>query len=638
MLEKIFKFMGTSKGSEKRSYKFSSQLTLISFVATFFVSFSIAMVMLNLESGHLKEELKKTGTIIAKNLALSSKEFILNNDRWNLYMLCKSIVGENSAALTSNQQNENALEYAVVLNNEGIIVAHSKPFDNRVGYPILDNDILSLNALKSNSLLIQESNSGGFQLFDISHPVHAGERKIGIVRIGISQKGLEELFQTIKKEFLMITFIAALLFGIFSQLIAKWITSPLTKLSNFASTFNPNIPLSNRLPKINSHIMEINTLSKVWIQLSYRIQNSLKELTEKTQKIKEEKAKLERILNGIGAGLIVIDQNLKVVWCNRVFKEWFPMDNYDKNHCYHCINQESICEDCPTVYTFQTGHIHSIEQKGPQNGQNFYKVITVPWRDEGRKIFQVFELWLDITDRATMEKKLKSSEHEALMGRMASGMAHEIRNPLSSLVSSIGTMHKAGSGLSVGDKNSLIDVINKESQRLSTILEDFLRYGRNNKEMKMELCDLGQILDEIVDIAKHRKDIEGRVVFTKKYEKGLSSLINGDREMLQQVFWNLILNSMDAIKKDGTISIIIQRKGNFVDIQIKDTGTGIPPNIKKYMFEPFQTTKKNGTGLGLAIAKKTITMHVGTINLLESSNTGTTFLVRLPISCMETSL
>lgn len=626
----MFKLFKNFKEQKKKTYKFSNLLAVILFGVAITVSFSTSLVILYLESGHLREELKETGIIIAKNLAFSSKEFLLNNDQWNLYKLCRSIIDEETTEIVRNKHHVNGIEYAMILNMDGILFAHSNPLNNQVGYPVSNSDIFSWNALKSDGLLIQESISGGYRLFNISLPIRVGTEKIGVVRIGISERELVVFLKAIRNEILLITLVIALLFGALSQLFSRWITSPLSELNRFAKSF-PN----TLVPEIDSKITEINSLGSVLSQLSIRIEDMLKDIYKNTRDIQEEKDKLESILNGIGAGLVVINRKLNVVWYNKVFSDWFDIINYDQKHCFNCLNKKSICKDCPTIKTFSTGTVQSAGQtRMTKQGEKYFKVITVPWKNERNEITQIFELSMDISDKAELEKKLKSSEQAALIGDLSAAMAHEIRNPLSSLVSSINLLYKkVGYGLSSDDQKSLIDVINKESHRLSVMLDDFLKYGRK-KEMKVELCNVSLILDEIVNIARYRQDIRNRVIFSKNTNNSLP-LIYADKEMLQQAFWNLIINSMDAIKGSGTINLTIQEKREFLEVLIRDTGCGIPSHIKHHIFEPFHSTKQNGTGLGLAIAKKMIAMHSGTINVIESSEKGTTFLIGLPV-CKKT--
>lgn len=626
----MLKFTENYNKQKTRSYKFSSLLAVITFGVAIIVSFSVSLVVLYLEHGHLREELKETGIVIAKNLTFSSQEFLLNNDRWNLYKLCRSITEEGTTTIARKKHRVSGIEYAMILNKDGILSAHSDPLNNHVGNPVSTNDILSRNALKSNGLLIQESLSEGHKLFNISFPIPAGPETIGFAMIGISEKGLVILFQSIRNNILLVSLAIALLFGMLAFLLSYWLTSPFTKLSSLANSYNLASPSKNFAQKIKSHIVEIDSLSKIWSGMSNKIQETVKELHDKSQNIMEGKKTLEKMLNGIGAGLVILDKDLKIIWHNEVFDMWFA--HKERNRCFERIEIEHICKECPTMKAFSTGKVHFANQaRITTEGEKHFKVISVPWKNEQEDITQVFELLLDISDKALLEKKLRNIESDAVIGKLAASMAHEIRNPLSSLVSSINLLHKdADMGLSRIDKKKLIDVINKESNRLSTILEDFLKYGRKRK-MKLELCDVNQMLDEIIDIAKYRKDVQNRVYFSKS-TNGTLAMIHADKEMLKQAFWNLIVNSMDAIKAEGSINVTISEKNGFLKVLIRDSGRGIPAKLRDHIFEPFQTAKKDGTGLGLTIASKMIAMHLGTIDVTESSKKGTTFLIKLPVS------
>lgn len=378
----------------------------------------------------------------------------------------------------------------------------------------------------------------------------------------------------------------------------------------------------------------LNRNNLPFIELNFL--KDIQNISMSLQNFRREDEKLKSILNSIGAGLVALNKDLEIIWNNNIFSEWFKVENH--SHCFESMDNNGYCEICPTKKAFATGIVHTANQvRTTKKGEKHFKVISVPWKNERNEVTQVFELLLDISDRALLENKLRSIESEAVIGKLAASMAHEIRNPLSSIVSSINLLHKnMDNGLSSDDRRKLIDVVNEESHRLSTLLEDFLKYGRK-KKTKIELCDISEVLDEIIDIARYRKDVQNRVSFSKKI-KGPIPMIYVDKEMLKQVFWNLIINSMDAIQKSGSININIEGKGDFVEVLLSDTGVGIPGHIMKNIFEPFHTTKKGGTGLGLAIAKKMIGIHSGTIELLESSEAGTTFLTRLPVSSKESAV
>jgi signal transduction histidine kinase len=616
---------------KKRLFKLRNQLGIISFGAAVLVSLSLSLVILRLQSSHLREELKHMGITIAKNLAMSSREFLLNNDSWNLYTLCRSIVEEDTTTVEAEGRHVNAVEYAMVADKNGVLAAHSNPLTNRVGYPFPSGDSLSSASLLSDGLLVQKTFFEGHPLYDISLPVRImGRQKIGTVRIGISEKLLEELFASARRELLLASLAIALACGALFQWLARWITSSIETLGRFSEDISPHLPSAAPIPDINSRILEINALNDTLARMSQKIHNALQDIRMKKQYIQGEKEKLESILNGIGAGMVVLDKNLDMVWSNKVFAAWFDAPQSDGKHCYHCLKQKFPCVDCPATKTFATGEVCTLTQRrATREGEKYFRVITVPWRDERNEVGQIFELSLDISEKTELERRLKNSERVALIGELAATMAHEIRNPLSSLVSSIDLLHKGGQRLSQEDQNSLMEVVTKESQRLSRILEDFLKYGRKAK-MKMEWCDPGQILDEIITMANHGQDASGHLEFIREKD-GRIPLIKADEEMLKQAFWNLIVNSMEAIRGGGKIHIKFKNNGNHLQILLSDTGCGVPVQIIDHIFEPFHTAKEGGTGLGLAIASKMIAMHSGHLELVETSGKGTTFSISLPL-------
>ena len=230
----------------------------------------------------------------------------------------------------------------------------------------------------------------------------------------------------------------------------------------------------------------------------------------------------------------------------------------------------------------------------------------------------------------SIEEQLRGAERLSVLGELAAVLAHEIRNPLSSIR---GTAEILKDDYHPGDKKfEFLEILLKESDRLNRVVEDFLRLSRP-QPLSMKLCNISEELRSVVLLIQAEARDKGLHVELKAVE---ALEIKGDRDKLHQAFLNIILNGLQSMKAGGSLTVKAQWREDMtanhsnVQISFQDTGSGIPENLVKKIFEPFFTSKKDGTGLGLAIARKIIEAHGGRIEVASKLHEGTTFTVILP--------
>jgi signal transduction histidine kinase len=226
---------------------------------------------------------------------------------------------------------------------------------------------------------------------------------------------------------------------------------------------------------------------------------------------------------------------------------------------------------------------------------------------------------------------LLQAEKMALVGKLAAGMAHSIRNPFTSVkmrMFSLGRTLK----LTETQKDDL-DVISQEIRHIDNIVQNFLEFSRPPK-LKMQHVSPSAIVDLVIQLLEHRlSSYEVQIEVIRK--RPLPQII-ADPEQLKEVLVNLVVNACEAMKKGGKISIYEDEtferpKGKLVEIRVIDNGPGIPGNIADKVLQPFFTTKEEGTGLGLSIASRIIEEHGGKLSLASKEGIGTTFTISLPI-------
>jgi two-component system sensor histidine kinase HydH len=220
-----------------------------------------------------------------------------------------------------------------------------------------------------------------------------------------------------------------------------------------------------------------------------------------------------------------------------------------------------------------------------------------------------------------MEASLKRVEKMAYMGEMAAGLAHEIKNPLASLVGSIQMLKE--DLCYDADHERLMDIILRETDRLSTLVNDFLFFARPPAG-KPEKINLNLAIDEITDLFERDPSNMKKFMLQKDLPPDTWVLI--DPTHLSQVLWNLLLNAAEAIDDEGRIDLrVLPHKNSWIQIQVRDNGCGMEPQVVQSIFDPFYTTKSEGTGLGLSIVHRILESYNSRLDVDTEPGEGTTF-------------
>lgn len=256
------------------------------------------------------------------------------------------------------------------------------------------------------------------------------------------------------------------------------------------------------------------------------------------------------------------------------------------------------------------------------NGDYSHKIIQdIPSElEELSKALHSLSQALAERERAILRKneELRKSERLAVVGRMASVVAHEIRNPLNSISMNVDLLRDM-----LNEKQNpqvIVDAIQAEVQRLSDITEEYLRFGRMPKG-EIIPCELVGIVKRIVDfLAKELDSLNIYVEFEHPQE---TIMVVADEDQLRQALLNVIRNSMEAMPNGGRVSIRISREESKVKMEIEDNGQGIPKEFMPRLFEPFATTKSKGTGLGLAFVQQVMHECGGDVTIESTEGKGT---------------
>lgn len=227
-----------------------------------------------------------------------------------------------------------------------------------------------------------------------------------------------------------------------------------------------------------------------------------------------------------------------------------------------------------------------------------------------------------------MESHVKRVEKMAYMGEMAAGLAHEIRNPLASLVGAIQLLKEE---LHYDpDHQRLMEIVLRETDRLSTLVNDFLLFARPPAGQP-KMLDLKSAIEEIIELFVKNRNHGKTYDLVRELTPNINVVM--DSSHLSQILWNLLLNAVDAVNDGGTVEIrTFSMKGNEVQIRIKDDGCGISEEIMQSIFNPFFTTKSEGTGLGLSIVHRILEAYDSRLDIQSTLNGGTTASFKLKMS------
>jgi len=360
--------------------------------------------------------------------------------------------------------------------------------------------------------------------------------------------------------------------------------------------------------------------------------------------LKRSKEFSETILNSMGDAISIIDpRDRRIIEVNRAFLEQVGLDKEQVigRTCYEithhrpqpCTGAEHLC---PLLDTLKTGTYSMAEHVHYRaDGQKIYvDVCTAPIKDETGEVRQVVHVSRDITERKRLQLRLAESERLAAIGRLIAGVAHELNNPLQSMVGFSELLLRERS-LAAAQRR-FAERIQQESQRAKQIVTNLLTFARQYP-LEKATTDLNALLQQLLEMRAY--SLRMNEISVETLFRTLPRVVC-DAHRLQQAFLNLLLNAEQALEKvSGPRHLFVSSEagqsaqGAVVRVLIRDTGCGIPREDLSRIFDPFFTTKDTGegTGLGLSIAYAIIKEHGGTIELSSERGQGTSVTVTLPI-------
>lgn len=359
------------------------------------------------------------------------------------------------------------------------------------------------------------------------------------------------------------------------------------------------------------------------------------------------------------AAIMILNTDFTIAETNEAY---LKMVNKSKEevigaHCYkisYGLNAPcSSCKPemkCPMVETLRTGISSYVLNEYPGSGDrpSFYNIVTYPLRNKSGEIFQVIEIFRDITeelshrwDKKVRElksdlQKLVQEDRMISLGKLVASCAHEINNPIQGLLTFSHLMQEI---LAEGKPRSkdleqfkkYLSLMSKELERCGDIVSGLLSFSRESPREFKDI-DLNEVLEAVINLTRHKMKLRNIDLITR-LSPGLL-IIRGNDSQLQQCFLNLIFNAIAAMPEGGQLHVL-SKYGNAkknVCVEIRDTGYGIPEETLDHIYDPFFTTKEAGeaTGLGLSIVYGVTKNHGGNIKVNTKVGEGTSFVLDFP--------
>jgi len=356
-----------------------------------------------------------------------------------------------------------------------------------------------------------------------------------------------------------------------------------------------------------------------------------------TQDLEDVKNFTESIIQSIGSGIIITEMNDTITYINRAGERMLGYSKKEllgKPFSIFGLKEKqslipSFLNNPDDLDTRKEGWMKKKDHTEFPVGFTINNHLSV----RGEKIGKIV-VFRDLTNVYKIQEEILRMDRLVSLGKLASGIAHELRNPLAGIKT---TAQALGEEMSGDDsRREYLNRITKEIDRLNDLLKTFFSFAKP-QNLNLVHCHIKDIINEIIPFLI--KEIADKGIrFIETYHPQLPK-VQVDKTQMHQVFLNLFLNAIQAMPSGGELKIqaspilltsVEGFKQNFIKVVISDTGRGIPPHIVQKIFDPFFTTKPKGIGLGLSITYQIIKKHGGTVKVESQWEKGTSFIINLP--------
>lgn len=383
--------------------------------------------------------------------------------------------------------------------------------------------------------------------------------------------------------------------------------------------------------RISAHVLGFWAVAYLGTYLHQRLQKVEWELQEKIDSLTQLQRLNEHIVSSIRSGLITTDLDGRIAVFNTAAQELTgreaqgmlgqPVQSLIGENFWARIQQADLLQNVRPLRNEEWIAI-------PEGPKRFLGFSVSPLMDQNQKLLGYIISFQDLTEITRLEEEVRLKDRMAAIGRMAAGIAHEIRNPLTSMRGSVEIL-RSRADLPAREER-LLDILIRESDRLNQFVEDFLNFARPRQYAKHRI-DLVPVLRDSVTLLRNNPEIREKHSVSLNIE-AQSIHILGSADQLNQVFWNLAQNAIRAMPNGGELRISMRKTGGDTgEIVFQDSGIGMSPQEKDQMFQPFLSGFKGGLGLGLSIIFQIMEDHRGKVMFESEKGKGTRVSLRFPL-------
>ena len=337
----------------------------------------------------------------------------------------------------------------------------------------------------------------------------------------------------------------------------------------------------------------------------------------------------ENIVDSIESAIVVLDLTGKVISCNGKIHRIFGVEPKAllSRDFISCIDP-----DCREVFTQYFRQVIQTEERQSLGDMTLFKgmehivnATLSPLRNSKGKVSGAVLVGNDVTDLRSMEHELQQSKQFGLLGQIAAGLAHDVKNPLMNINGCTNALLRNGN-LEPGHRE-LLHIILHESGRINDVIEQMLSFGKISTSRRPTAMNLNNVLRNCVRIINRQKSMK-QIDIQLDLDEAIPALA-ADSSSLEQAFLNVLLNSVEAIQSCGSILVRSRLRQGVAEVTIQDTGCGIPLEALKKIFKPYYSTKaqQGGSGLGLFMAKRVFDQNRAVITVASEQYRGTTVTV-----------
>lgn len=416
--------------------------------------------------------------------------------------------------------------------------------------------------------------------------------------------------------FLTMVFLFLSLEGAFWRLVSK----PLNMMTIlFRGIVKGTEPLNQMLPIKRGD--EIGELTASFNQMARHLFDAQEEMRKQAETLRS-------IFESISDPLALVNPDCSLAMTNKTYRDWVYKgsiavftkrchpENCDADTLCPVCFLEKVKRDKKAISEYWEGH----------DGRYYY-IHLYPVFDEEDNVIKVVHYVKDVTEKREIEEQMRLAEKMAAIGQLSAGIAHEINNPLGGIRLCFNNL--ISTTMDEETKKTHIEVINTGLERIQGIIRQLLDFSKKTS-LSMSPVSVDKLIENVLKLVEYSAIKKG-IEIEKNHSDGIPDIM-ADRNKIEQVFLNIILNAIQAMNGPGKITIKTYLNNGHCIISFKDTGPGIPNDVMPYIFDPFFTTKPvgEGTGLGLSVSKSIVEQHGGRITV-ESTEGMTEFRIELPV-------